>query len=82
MGLLEKIKIVKKGSEVCEEITTYKEWYKSKTIWFNVVMLGALILQEFKGIQVSDQDVQNIVLGIVAIVNIVLRLTTSKPIAR
>lgn len=82
MGLLEKIKIVKKGSEVAEEIKTHKEWYKSKTIWFNVVMLGALMLQEFKGIQVSDQDVQNIVLGIMAVVNIVLRLTTSKPIAR
>lgn len=54
-----------------------KEWYKSKTLWVNVLTLLALIL----GTVAQWPELQAIapqLLGLLSVVNIVLRFLTDK----
>jgi len=54
-----------------------KEWYKSKTLWVNVLTLLALIL----GTVAQWPELQSIapqLLGLLSVVNIVLRFITDK----
>jgi len=54
-----------------------KEWYKSKTLWVNVLTLLALIL----GTVAQWPELQAIapqLLGLLSVVNIVLRFITDK----
>lgn len=51
----------------------------SKTLWANVIGLGAAYLGS-KGIGVSGETQAQIVTGVLAVVNIILRLVTNKPV--
>ena len=50
-----------------------KQWWKSKTIWANIVFGLAVIIQTVTGEAWLDAEVQA---GIVAIVNLILRIVT------
>ena len=56
-----------------------KPWYKSKTIWVNLIALIA-ILASFKGIEITPEEQAQIVAGILAVVNILLRFITHEPV--
>ena len=60
-----------------------KKWYESRTIWANVVALAATMAGMF-GLDLGlTPDTQaQIVVGIVAVVNIVLRLVTHTRIGK
>lgn len=51
-----------------------KEWYKSKTVWINVIMLVALIAQAQAGFVVSPEEQ----MGILAVINLILRIITTQ----
>ena len=53
-----------------------KAWWKSKTMWFNVLTLGLMAAQGQLGIEVPP----NVALPVVAIGNALLRIMTSTPI--
>jgi len=58
-----------------------KKWYASKTIWANVIALAATMAGVFGFDLGLTADAQaQIVAGIMAVVNIVLRLVTTQPI--
>lgn len=50
-----------------------KEWYYSKTLWVNILALVAATLQGLTGKDVLSPEMQ---LGIITIVNILLRTLT------
>ena len=54
-----------------------KKWYQSLTLWANLLALIGLGLQVYSGAEPIDSEIQ---LGIVAFVNLVLRLKTGRPI--
>lgn len=60
-------------------ITEYeKPWYKSKTIWTNIIAIIAVILAEY-GINIPPEQYATIAAIIIAIINIILRgITKSK----
>lgn len=51
-----------------------KEWYKSKTVWVNVLTLVALLAQTQTGFIVSPDEQ----IGILAVINLILRIVTSQ----
>ena len=53
-----------------------KVWYESRTLWVNLISIGAMILQSKLG-WVIDAENQILILGIV---NIILRAVTKKPV--
>ncbi len=53
-----------------------KAWWRSKTLWINIVAGGVLLLQTQTGFAI-DPEVQA---GILALVNLVLRLITKEPV--
>jgi len=53
-----------------------------KTIIANGMLLLASLLEGFDVINISEADQSTIVLGIVAVVNIVLRLVTTTPVGK
>ena len=53
-----------------------KKWYKSKTLWVNLIALIALAFREKLGVPLSQEDQ----LALLATVNIVLRLITKEPV--
>jgi hypothetical protein len=57
-----------------------KPFYLSKTIWANVIAIGAAILGAFN-IDVDPETQAQIAAGIVAVANIILRFVTKEPIA-
>lgn len=52
-------------------------WWKSKTLWFNIITVGLAILQLVPGIYPVPPEVLTFVLGVG---NILLRLVTVGPI--
>jgi len=55
-----------------------KEFWKSKTFWFNAVAVAVFVASQFGYLEfVPDADVLALV---AAIVNIVLRFTTKQPL--
>lgn len=54
-----------------------KHFLLSKTLWFNALAIGAIVLQAVTGAYVTDVQTQAIVM---ALVNMILRFTTSKGI--
>lgn len=54
-----------------------KKFWKSRIIWVNAIAFVALVLQEATGEQVLSPEVQ---LGILALVNTVLRFRTNSGI--
>lgn len=54
-----------------------KMWYKSETIWTNIVIIIALVCHSFLGFTLSAEEQA----AILTIVNVTLRLVTKEPIA-
>jgi len=59
-----------------------KPIYRSKTLWVNVVAIIGIILNSLYGIEIDAELQATLATAILAVVNIILRLITSKPIAR
>lgn len=59
---------------MADEIEEKKEWYKSKTVWINVIMLVALLAQTQTGFVVSADEQ----MGILAVINLILRIVTTQ----
>lgn len=53
-----------------------KRWYKSKTLWVNIIALLSLVAGDKLGMPLSEEDQ----LALLAVVNIVLRFVTKEPI--
>jgi hypothetical protein len=63
--------------------TQSKKWYASKTLWFNLLTLAVVVASGmgFAGFE-PDPEVQVIGAGLVALINLVLRLVfTSQPVS-
>lgn len=54
-----------------------KKWYSSKTLWTNIVALGAIGVQAALGKTAMDPALQA---AILAVTNAALRMTTSQPL--
>ena len=52
-----------------------KTWWTSKTLWANAIALVAMIVQGATGSIVIDESAQ---VGILAVLNMVLRMVTTK----
>jgi len=76
------LEILKEIFDIGHEIGNNKEWYYSKTLWLNVAVLIAAIVDWKTGNHTSQQDVQSIGLGLLALSNLALRLVTKRPIRR
>ncbi len=57
-----------------------KPFYTSKTIWVNVIAMLAIILNALWGFEMDAEFQAAIATTILAVVNIVLRFTTTKPV--
>lgn len=55
-----------------------KSLLESKTFWVNILALAAMVAQSVTGHEVINAESQVALLGIV---NVILRLVTSKPVA-
>ena len=53
-----------------------KKWYRSKTLWVNLIALISLFLNEKVGVPISESEQ----VAILSVVNIVLRLITREPV--
>ncbi len=53
-----------------------KKWYRSKTLWVNLIALISLLINEKVGIPISESEQ----VAILSVVNIVLRLITKEPV--
>ena len=53
-----------------------KKWYKSKTLWVNLIALVALFLNDKLGFPLPQEEQ----MAILAVVNIILRFITKEPI--
>jgi len=51
-----------------------KKWYKSKTLWANIIYLIALLVQEKYGFIISIEEQ----LAVLAIINLILRAVTKE----
>lgn len=49
-----------------------KKWYKSKTLWINIIALAALFLKNQFGFEVSAEETG----AVLAVVNLILRAIT------
>lgn len=58
-----------------------KPWWASKTLWVNLVALAASVAAGF-GFDISGEAQTSLVAGVMALVNIGLRLITSEPIRK
>ena len=56
------------------------KWYASKTLWFNVLALVALVAGSFGYTGELPGEVSLFVPAIVAIINLVLRFVTKTPV--
>ena len=56
-----------------------KAWYKSKTVWVNIIALVAIIASYF-GLDITEEEQLAIATAILAIVNIALRFVTKEPV--
>ena len=59
-----------------EEKTNKKKWYLSKTMWANILVLIALLIQHSYGIVLSPTEQ----IAILTVVNIILRIATKEEI--
>lgn len=58
-----------------------KAWYKSKTIWANIVAFVVTMAGVFGlDVEVTQETQAQIVAGVMAVVNVVLRLATDSPV--
>ena len=64
------------ATDIALSQVTGKKWYVSKTLWANVVMVGAILLQGPLGFTISLELQALIMAG----VNVALRAITKEPI--
>ena len=57
-----------------------KDWWKSKTIWANFIALVSTLFGIFGFAEIPPEQQATLAVAIVTVVNIVLRLVTSRPI--
>jgi len=50
-----------------------KEWYKSKTVWINIIALAALIAQTQTGFIISPEEQ----VAMIVVINLILRFITN-----
>jgi len=55
-----------------------KAWYKSRTLWINVIAFIALIAQAYNGFIISPEEQ----LAILAIINLFVRLITKEELEK
>jgi hypothetical protein len=69
-----------RGKIYHEEVTDsmVKEWWKSKTLWLNVLAAAIVIVQALQGQPWLEPEIQ---VAILAVLNAILRLVTSQAIA-
>ena len=53
-----------------------KPWYRSLTLWTNVVMLIVFVLKEQIGFEISTEETA----AIITVINLILRAKTNQPI--
>jgi len=53
-----------------------KPWYKSLTLWTNIVMLIVFVLKEQIGFEISTEETA----AIITVINLILRAKTGQPI--
>lgn len=56
-----------------------KNWYRSKTLWFNILSVLILVIQYCGDVHIIKLELQALLM---AIINIILRAITNKPIKR
>lgn len=56
-----------------------KKWYVSKTLWINVFMLLAIIVQQATGYDLLTSEVQA---SLIVVINVFLRLITNEELAK
>lgn len=54
-----------------------KNFYESKTLWVNIIVIIAIIIQSATGKDIVDPNIQA---GILCVINVILRLVTKKEI--
>lgn len=57
-----------------------KRWYTSKTLWFNLLTLLIALASQFFGFAdfVPEGDVSEAIVGVIAFINLGLRLLTTR----
>lgn len=58
-----------------------KPWWASKTLWANLIALGASIAAGF-GVDIGPEAQASLVGGVMAVVNIALRFLTIEPLTK
>ena len=61
-------------AEAVPELVPAKKWYASKTLWVNAISVIGLIVMQFTGVEINAEATG----GIIALVNIVLRVITKE----
>lgn len=57
-----------------------KKLWESRTLWINLIAIAGLVLNSFYGIELDAEIQATLATSVLAVINIVLRLVTSKPI--
>lgn len=57
-----------------------KPWYKSRTMWFNILNVGLMIASLTEIISIIPAEWTDYWLAAIAVGNILLRMDTSKPL--
>ena len=57
-----------------------KKFWKSKTLWVNLVAVIAIVLNSIYGIELDAETQAALATGVLAIINIILRMFTNQPI--
>ena len=55
-----------------------KKWYTSKTLWVNIIAIGAVALSSFGGIIVTPEES----VALLAVVNLVVRIFTKEELQK
>ena len=59
---------------------TTKKWYQSKTLWTNGIAIAAMLIVSFTGVDIDGETQAAIATGVLAVINVVLRLVTNKSV--
>ena len=59
-----------------------KKWYRSKTLWANIIAIVAFVLTTKYGIELDAETQALVVTGVLGTMNIILRIFTKQPVTR
>jgi hypothetical protein len=57
-----------------------KPWWASKTLWVNAIAVAGAISTGLFGLDIDQETQASLVAGVLAVVNILLRVVTDKPV--